>query len=147
MPPCDLGGIRTAPGEQMEITANLRTFLLNDTDITLAFGARLYVAKAPDNPEYPFGIIRKVAPFPMYSQDGRWGNDDIVQIDVYDAKLFDCIAAVQLIEERLDGYRGQMGSIPETVSFITQTPVEEWSPEVRHYRSRLQVQIKWTAYG
>jgi len=83
----------------------------------------------------------------MYSQDGRWGNDDIVQIDVYDAKLFDCIAAVQLIEEMLDGYRGQMGNLPETVSFITQTSVEEWAPEVRHWRSRLQVQIKWTAYG
>ena len=82
----------------------------------------------------------------MYTQDGRWGNDDIVQVDVYDTALFDCIAAVQTIEKRLDGYRGQMGSIPQAVSFITQTPVEEWAPEVRHFRSRLQVQIKWTAY-
>ena len=129
-----------------EITSNLRTFLLNDTAILAAFGQRLYVVKAPDKPKYPFGIIRKVSPFPMYTQDGRFGNDDIVQIDVYDDDLSGCKTNAGLIETRLDGYTGQIGSITNAVAFISQSPVEEWAVEARHYRSRQQITIKWMSY-
>jgi hypothetical protein len=127
-----------------EITANLRTFLLADSSISTAFGTRVYVTKAPDTQTYPFAIIRKVAPTANYMYDGRWGNDDLVQIDVYDDDLAGCVTNAQLIEAELDGYTGAMGSISNTASWITQSPTEEWSPEARHFRSRIDVNIKWT---
>jgi hypothetical protein len=127
-----------------EITSNLRTFLLADSGISTAFGTRIYVTKAPDTQIYPFAIIRKVAPTANYMYDGRWGNDDLVQIDVYDEDLSSCVTNAQLIEAELDGYAGAMGSITNTASWITQAPTEEWSPDARHFRSRIDINVKWT---
>ena len=128
----------------MEITSNLRTFLLTDTNVSAAFGVRIYVVNAPDNPSYPFAIIRKVSPSPDYSHDGRWKNDDLVQIDVYDDDLSGCVSNAGLIESKLDGYAGEMGNVSNAIAFIEQAPIEEWSPEARHYHSRIDITIKWT---
>jgi hypothetical protein len=127
-----------------EITANLRTFLLENSGISTAFGERVFVAKVPDNPTYPFAVIYKIAPTANYTYEGRWGNDDLVQIDVYDDDLAGCVTNAQLIEAELDGYTGAMGSIDNTASWITQSPTEEWAPDSRHFRSRIDVNIKWT---
>jgi hypothetical protein len=127
-----------------EITSNLRTFLLADSGISTAFGTRIYVGKAIDGPSYPFAIIRKVVPSPAYSHDGRWGNDDLIQIDVYDSDLSSCVAGAGLIEADLNGYVGAMGSITNAFALIEQPPTEEWRPNSRHWRSRMDVTIKWT---
>lgn len=126
-----------------EITKNLRTFLLENPAVSVAFGTKIYVVKAPDEPGYPFGIIRKVSPFVEYTQEGRQSNDDIIQIDVYDDDLESCVDNVILIESALDGYSGAISGVEKAVCFITQSHTEEWSPEARHYRSIIQVQIKW----
>ena len=127
-----------------EITSNLRTFLLTDSGISTAFGTRIYVGKAVDSPSYPFAIIRKVVPSPGYTHDGRWGNDDLLQIDVYDDDLSSCVTNATLIEDELDGYTGAMGGISNAASWITQGHTEEWAEEARHWRSRIDVTIKWT---
>jgi hypothetical protein len=127
-----------------EITANLRTFLLENDGISTAFGERVFVTNVPDSPAYPFAVIYKIVPSANYVYGGRWGNDDLVQIDIYDDDLAGCVTNAQLIETELDGYTGAMGSIDNAASWITQSPTEEWAPDSRHYRSRIDVTIKWT---
>jgi hypothetical protein len=129
-----------------EITSNLRTLLLTDSEISSAFGTRIYVVRVPDSPSYPFAIIYKISPSPNYSHDGRWGNIDLVQIDVYDNSdsPSGCVVAAELIETRLDGYTGSIGNIDNALAMVRQSSVEEWVPDARHWRSRMDVDIKWT---
>lgn len=128
-----------------EITKNLRTFLLQNAAIATAFKTSMYHVKAGDTLTYPYAIIRKVSPFVEYTQDGRQSNDDIIQIDIYDYDLENCINNAILIETALDGYSGAIGNIARAVCFISQSHVEEWAPESRDYRARIQVNIKWMA--
>lgn len=129
-----------------EITKELRTFLRSDANILTAFGERIAVVKIADESAYPFAIIRMVYPSANYIYDGRWGNEDVVQIDVYDDDIVGCSENAQLIENRLDGYAGPVGSVPNCLALITQSHTEEWAPDARHYRSLMQINLKWTTY-
>jgi len=129
-----------------EITSELRTFLLNNTVISSAFGTGIHVNKVPDETAYPYGLIKRVYENSIHTQDGRFGYEAMAQIEVYDEALSDCITNANLIFNLLDGYKGVMGST-EVGSVFMGNKRDEWAPDSRHYRCLMEAEIKWTDYG
>jgi hypothetical protein len=136
-----------------DITSNLRTFLLDETTmdgtdgttslIEGAFGDRIHVNFVPDETTYPYALIRRVTESSLHTLSERYGTEAIIQIDVYDDDLDDCITNAYLIETELAGYSGAVKDIGKCLVF-TNNISDAWMPDTRAFRCIIQADIKRT---
>ena len=126
-----------------DITKNLRAFLLDDTGISTAFGTRIHVNFVPDTTVYPYALIRRVTESSLHTITDRFGSEAIIQIDVYDDDLEDCMTNANLIEEEIAGYSGAVEDIDECLIFTTNI-MDSWVPEQRIFRCMIQAEVKRT---
>ena len=137
-----------------DITSNLRTFLLEDTAkdgtdgsastlISNAFGDRLHVNFVPDVTDYPYALIQRIAESSLHTLTERFGTEAIIQIDVYDEGMSDCITNAYLIESELAGYSGAVEDIDRALIF-TSIVRDSWVPEQRKFRCTIQAEVKRT---
>ena len=126
-----------------DITKNLRAFLLDDAGIATAFGTRIYVNLAPDKTAYPYALIKRVAESSLHTITDRFGSEAIIQIDVYDDDLEDCMTNANLIEEEIAGHSGAVEDIDECLIFTTNI-MDSWIPDQRIFRCMIQAEVKRT---
>ena len=125
------------------ITKNLVAFLLADTGIAAAFGTRIHVNFVPDGTTYPYALIRRVAESSLHTITERYGSEAIIQIDVFDDHLEDCITNADLIEAELAGHSGAVDDIDACLIFTTNIS-DAWMTDTRAFRCIIQADIKRT---
>jgi hypothetical protein len=126
-----------------DIESNIRTFLLQDANVLSAFAARIYIDKVADGAAYPFAKLSTVTDSPSYTQDGEYGRQTIFQVDVYDDDKAGCNTNAGYIRAALSGYTGLLSDKTVGMCKIT-NEFGEWSPDARHFRRMMQVEVKWT---
>ena len=125
------------------ITSNLRTFLLADTGIAAAFGTRIHVNFVPDGTTYPYAVLTRITESSLHTITDRYGSEAIIQIDVFDDDLEDCITNADLIEAEIAGHSGAVGDIDECLIFTTNIS-DAWMTDTRAFRCIIQADIKRT---
>ena len=137
-----------------DLTSNLRTYLLDDTTkdgtgvlantlIENAFGSRIHVNLVPDGTVYPYAVITRITESSLHTLNERYGTEAIIQIDVYDDDLNDCITNAYLIETELAGYSGAIDDVDNCLVFTTNIS-DAWMPDTRAFRCIIQADIKRT---
>lgn len=126
-----------------DIPSSVRTYLLTDTAVKTAFGARIYVQHVPDNVTYPFAVIRMVSDPAFYTQDGESRRETILQIETYDDDISNAYSNSLLIRAALTGHRGTVGGYTVGAIFVREMQ-DQWMSDARHFKIFNQYVIKWT---
>ena len=97
------------------IRADLRTYLLSQSDITDLVGTRIYWVRIPQkNPSdanYPCITYRRATGGHVHNLDGAQGYAEaIVEIDIWgpDSEVVENVG--EQVRESLQGFRGEMGT-------------------------------------
>ena len=108
-----------------------------------AFGSRIHVNFVPDETTYPYAVITRITESSLHNITDRFGTEAIIQIDVYDDDLEDCMTNANLIETELAGYSGALKNISNALVF-TNNISDAWMPDTRAFRCIIQADIKRT---
>ena len=123
-----------------EIKTNLRTFLLTNSAVSNLFGTRVYVDHIPPGATFPHGRITSIVEPYNYTMDNKPTRNALLQIDVFDDSVVDCITARDAIKDALSGYSGTMGSITAGFVFINDVR-PQWNTDTDNPREILEVRI------
>ncbi len=119
---------------------DVRTFALADTSIAADIGERFYIKHVPDEPSYPFVLLRPIDDDQKYTFTGTGGHILLYQLDVYAENQSDCETLAELIMTRFAGHSGTIGSSTVGYCFAT-NKFGEWSPDERKYRRMLELKV------
>ena len=123
-----------------EIKTNLRTYLVAQSAVTDVFSTRIYVDHVPPDAALPYARIINITENPTYTHDNKPTRKALLQIDIYDDSIVDCITARDAIKGVLSGYSGTMGSL--TVGFVfVNSVLQSWNTDTDQPREILEVLI------
>ena len=123
-----------------EIKTNLRTYLLTVSAVSSLFGTRVYVDHIPPGATLPHARITSIVEPYNYTMDNKPTRNSLLQIDIFDDDVVDCITARDAIKDALSGYSGQMGSITAGFVFINDIRTQ-WNTDTDKPREILEVRI------
>jgi hypothetical protein len=123
-----------------EIKTNLRTFLLTNSVISTLFSTRVYVDHIPPEATLPHARITSIVEPYSYTMDNKPTRMPLIQIDIFDDDIVDCITARDAIKDALSGYSGQMGDIQVGFVFINDVR-PQWNTDTDKPREILEVRI------
>lgn len=100
-----------------DIRPALRTFLLADTGIAAVVGTRVYPIKIPQGINQASIVYTRISGQGIYHMGGPSGLAmPRYQLDAWAPKADDATTLANLIKDRIDGFRGVMGSGPMAVT-------------------------------
>jgi len=123
-----------------EIKINLRTYLLTVSAVSNLFGTRIYVDHIPPGAILPHAMITSIVEPYNYTMDNKPTRNSLLQIDIFDDDVVDCITARDAIKDALSGYSGQIGNITAGFVFINDVR-PQWNTDTDKPREILEVRI------
>lgn len=119
-----------------DIRPALRTFLLADASISTAVGgARVYPVVLPQGQRLASIVYNRISGEGFHHMQGASRLAKLrMQIDAYAPQADDASALADLIKERIDGYRGAMGSVTVQGVFYD-TERDDYQPDVDLHRA------------
>jgi len=123
-----------------EIKTNLRTFLVAQTAVTAIFSTRIYVDHIPPGAALPHARITSIVEPHAYTMDNKPTRRALLQIDIFDDSVVDCITARDAIKDALSGYSGAIGDINAGFVFVNDVR-PQWNTDTDKPREILEVRI------
>lgn len=97
----------------MSIAADLRTYLLGDSNLTAKVSTRIYPLHLPQDATLPAIIYRWVSDTEGFNLDGADGLvSPRIQFDVFSETYTEMETVSDLLKTRLNGFRGTIASSP-----------------------------------
>lgn len=122
-----------------DVRKALRAFLLADAPIVAVIVNRIYALKIPQGAASPSVVLTRISGPGDYHLQGPSGLMGLrVQVDAWAATADAATSLANLIKDRLDGYRGTMGSGGDAVTvhgvFVADLR-EDYDDQAQLYRS------------
>jgi hypothetical protein len=102
------------------VEADLRTYVLAQTEISALIGSRMYLQKAPQGASLPLIIFSLQRSSPNHHLRGYSGvTEDTIEIECQSYTDVGAKDLKEKVRKKLQGYRGVMGSTFVNSCFIT----------------------------
>jgi len=108
--------------------------------VTAIFSTRIYVDHIPPGAALPHARITSIVEPHAYTMDNKPTRRALLQIDIFDDSVVDCITARDAIKNALSGHSGTMGSITAGFVFVNDVRAQ-WNTDTDNPREILEVRI------
>lgn len=114
--------------------SDLRTFVLADGTVAGLVALRMYPSVLPQAPTLPAITYNTISAIRQNTMDGPDGlPSKRIQIDSWGSTFAQAVSLADAIRQRLDGYRGTMGST-EIKGVFANTERQLYDPDPKLYR-------------
>lgn len=100
----------------MSLSSDLKTFLEADSVLFAQVNTRIYPLRLPQVPVLPAITYQFISGFRTFTLDGPDGlSRPRVQFDVFASTYLSMETVFELLRKRLNGFRGTIGTSPQTL--------------------------------